>query len=126
MMVKRLKEMRDRIRDREQRKWRQDRAPDLITECEAEGLSWMMRAARLTHRQCEAERPIIEPDQRIVFTRTVPVVPPIYNPDDWERLFSGRSRHELGPISNICADWGLVLSQGLLSRRAVALDNQNK
>jgi len=70
---------------------------------------------------CEAERPVIEPDERIVFTRTVPTVPPLYSPEDWAALTRDRTLHELGPISNICADWGLVLSQGLLGRRRVAL-----
>ena len=76
--------------------------------------------ARLTRRQCETERPVILPDERIVFTRTVPAVPPIYALEDWAALTRGRTLHELGPISNICADWGMVLSQGLLGRRQVA------
>jgi len=33
---------------------------------------------------------------------------------------AGRTFHELGPISNICADWGMVLGQGLIARRATA------
>ena len=65
MISSRLLEMRQRVRDREQRKWRQQRTPSLIPECEAEGLSWTRRAARLTRRMCEAEVPVIEPDQRI-------------------------------------------------------------
>jgi len=70
---------------------------------------------------CEAEKPVIEPDERIVFTRTVPVVPPIYSQAEWAQITQGRTLHELGPISNICADWGTVLSQGLLGRRETAM-----
>jgi formate C-acetyltransferase len=70
---------------------------------------------------CEAERPVIDADQQIVFTRTVPKIPPIYSTADWERLTAGRTVHELGPISNICADWGQVLAEGLLARRVAAL-----
>ncbi len=70
---------------------------------------------------CEAQQPVIEPDERIVFTRTVSEIPPIYTPEKWRELTSGRTLHELGPISNICADWGMVLSQGLLKRREIAL-----
>ena len=36
-------------------------------------------------------------------------------------MLAGRTSHELGPISNICADWGMVLGEGLLARRAAAL-----
>jgi formate C-acetyltransferase len=35
----------------------------------------------------------------------------------------GRKAHELGIISNICPDWGRLLSEGLLGRKRVALDS---
>ncbi|MGA2504973.1 MAG: hypothetical protein ABSG01_12855, partial [Anaerolineales bacterium] len=100
---------------------RQAQPIDLLSECENEDLSWPRRAARLVRRQCEAERIVIEPEEEIVFTCTVPGVPPIYSPEDWSNLTEGRTLHEFGPVSNICADWELLLSQGLLGRRQVAL-----
>jgi len=121
-MNRRLEDMRRRIRDGEHKRFRLDAPPDVLSECEAEGLSWPKRAARLTRRMCEAERPVILPGERIAFTRTVPTVPAYYPPDVWEELTRGRTLHELGPISNICADWGQVLSQGLMRRRQVALE----
>ncbi|MGE5138014.1 MAG: pyruvate formate lyase family protein [Rudaea sp.] len=120
-MNERLIAMRDRVRGREQRRWRQQRGIDLLAECERENLSWMQRAARLVRRQCEAEIPVIERDERILFTRTLPSVPPVYSPKDWTLRTEGRTLHELGPVSNICADWGMVLSQGLLGRREAAV-----
>lgn len=116
----RLDAMRQRVRDRLHAACRQADAPDLLSECEAQGLSWPQRAARLTCRMCEAQRPQIEADQKIVFTRTVPRVPPLFSDAEWNKRTAGYTVHELGPISNICADWGHVLSQGLLGRRAVA------
>ena len=68
---------------------------------------------------CEAQQPVIEDDQQIVFTRTVRAkCRRSISPADWQKLTDGRTLHELGPISNICADWGMVLSQGLLGRQA--------
>ncbi|MEN6496415.1 MAG: pyruvate formate lyase family protein [Thermoguttaceae bacterium] len=119
-MDKRLDAMRQRVRDRLHAACRQTESPDLLHECETLGLSWPQRAARLTRRMCEAQRPQIEADQKIVFTRTVPQVPPLFSDVDWNERTAGHTVHELGPISNICADWGHVLSQGLLGRRAVA------
>jgi len=121
MLSERLERMRGQVRDRCQARLRQPVAPNLIAECEAESLSWTRRAARLVRRMCEAQRPVLDPDQRIVFTRTVCKVPPIHGPEDWRKLCEGRTLHELGPISNVCADWGMAISEGLLSRRETAM-----
>jgi len=118
--------LRDRVRAGDHRCLRQAASIKVLTECEARQLSWPRRVACLVRRQCEAEQVIIEADERIVFTRTLPGVPAIYSPDDWARMTSGRTLHELGPVSNIAADWGLLLTQGLLGRRQVALDTRQR
>jgi pyruvate-formate lyase len=119
-MNERLIAMKNRVRDGEHHSLRQNAPIEVLAECEAGQLSWPRRVACLVRRQCEAERVIIEPDERIVFTRTLPSVPPIYLQEEWAHLTAGRTLHELGPISNICADWSLLLSQGLLGRKQVA------
>ena len=116
----RLAAMKRRIRAGEHKALRSAAPLDLLAECAAEGLSWPQRVARLTRRMCEAQTVVIDPDERIAFTRTVGPVPPIYPPEELAALTAGRTLHELGPISNICADWGMVLGQGLLARRATA------
>jgi formate C-acetyltransferase len=119
-MNERLELLKIRMRAGEHKTLRQAHAIQLLPECEAEYLSWPHRVARLVRRQCEAEQVLIAPEERIVFTRTLPGVPPVYTPEEWSRLTSGRTLHELGPVSNICADWGLLLTQGLLGRRDMA------
>ena len=101
---------------------RQAQLIDVLSECEKEGLSWPRRVSRLVRRQCEAEQVVIGPREQIVFTRTLPGIPLVYSNEDWVRLTAGRTLHELGPVSNICADWELLLTQGLLGRRSVALE----
>jgi formate C-acetyltransferase len=123
--TRRLDALKLSVRNREQKRFRTSPVPDLVTECDAEGLLWPARATRLARRMCEAEQPVVLDNERIVFTRTVPTVPPIYSPGAWVAATAGRTLHELGPISNICADWGMVLSQGLLGRRQAALAAQN-
>ena len=120
-MNDRLTAMKERVRAGEHRSLRQDAPIDVLAECESGQLSWCRRVACLVRRQCEAELVIIAPDERIVFTRTIPAVPPIYSEKQWTQLTAGRTLHELGPVSNICADWNLLLSQGLLGRKEVAL-----
>jgi len=121
-----LERMKRRIRAYEHRSLRQAAPIDILAECEAENLSWPRRVARLVRRQCEAEQVVIFPDEQIVFTRTLPAVPPVYSSEDWARLTAGRTLHELGPVSNISADWSLLLSQGLLGRRQVALRSRER
>lgn len=118
----RLDRMKSRVRDGEHKRFRRDTVPDVLSECDREGLSWPRRAARLIRRMCEAEgqHPVVESNDRIVFLRTIRTVPPIYEPQTWSQLTKDRTLHELGPISNICADWGMVLSQGLEGRRRAA------
>jgi formate C-acetyltransferase len=125
-MNERLTSLRDRVRAGEHHRYRQTNPIDVLTECESRQLSWPRRVACLVQRQCEAEHVLLEPDERIVFTRSLPGVPPIYSAEDWALLTEGRTLHELGPVSNICADWHLLLSQGLLGRKQVALETRTK
>jgi formate C-acetyltransferase len=111
---------RDFVRQGGHKCHRLNEAPDVLSECEAGQLTWMERAALLTQRMCETENPVIDDNEIIVFTRTVCEVPPIYSREQWSQLIEGKSIHELGPISNICADWEMVLSQGLLQRKETA------
>lgn len=126
MRSERLTAIRQRVTGKSYRQYRTTATPGLLPELDAEGLSWPQRTARLIRRMCEAEQPVIEPDERIVFTRTIASVPPIYSPEEWKRKTAGRTLHELGPISNICADWGMVLSQGLEGRRQAALETRKR
>ena len=125
-MNERLTTMRGWVRAGEHHSSRQDIPIGVIEECETRQLSWPKRVALLVQRQCEAERVIIGLDEHIVFTRTLPSIPPIYSPEEWSRLTAGRTLHELGPISNICADWSLLLSEGLLGRKQVALATRKR
>jgi formate C-acetyltransferase len=69
---------------------------------------------------CEAERVVVELDERIAFTRTLPAVPAVYAAADLAALTEGRTLHEGGIINNVCADWGMAIGEGLLERRRVA------
>ena len=118
--------MKRRIRAGDHHRFRDTEAVDVKNECDAEGLSWPQRAARLTRRMCEAQTIIIGVDERIVFTRTVCKVASLYSASELRSLTAGRTLHELGPISNICADWGMVLSEGLLARKQAAIATRTR
>jgi formate C-acetyltransferase len=122
----RLARMKRRIRAGEHCRHRVTDTIDVQSETDAEHLSWMQRSARLTRRMCEAQTVVIEPDERIVFTRTVRKVAPLYTSSELASLIAGRTVHEFGPISNICADWEMVLSEGLLGRKKIALATRKR
>ncbi|MDR1580273.1 MAG: hypothetical protein LBS35_07935 [Synergistaceae bacterium] len=119
IVSKRVLDLRSMIASGEHKKYRTDSAPDVRGSCESERLDWPHRAARLTKLICEAQTPIILPGEKIVFTRTTPEIPLYYSREEWENLFRVYAMHESGIISNICADWGLLLREGLLKRRGV-------
>jgi formate C-acetyltransferase len=114
ILSQRVLDLRAAIAEKRHRKYRVDKVPNVARICDEEGLDWPHRASRLTRVMCEAERPVILPGERIVFTRTIPEVPLYYGVDEWKELFRGHAMHESGIISNICADWGLLLREGLL------------
>ncbi|HEV2328869.1 MAG TPA: pyruvate formate lyase family protein [Verrucomicrobiae bacterium] len=122
----RLVRLKNAVRNGFYREFRETKPMDVLSECVRENLSWPRRATRLTRRMCEAQQPIIVPDERIVFTRTTIAVPPIYSPSQWQALTHERTLHESGVISNVCANWEMLLSQGLLGRRKIALATRER
>lgn len=124
-MNERIERLRQRTRAGTHHAWRQKQAtgdvPAVLALCEAERLSLPRRMARLIRAQCEAEAVVIEPDERIVFTRTLPAaIPAVVTAQQWAQWCAEHTLHEAGPISNVCADWGQTLAQGLLGRRQAA------
>ena len=64
------------------------------------------------------EQPVILDGQQIVFIRTVTDVPSIFKEDEWAEIKAAHFIHELGYISNICADYGSTIACGLDARKA--------
>ncbi len=119
---KRVMDLRQAIARGDHKRFRTTPVPDVAAVCESEGLDWPHRAARLTELMCRSEKPVILPGETIAFTRTIPKVPLYYTDAQWKELFKGYSMHESGIISNICADWRMVLEQGLEKRKQVILE----
>ncbi len=121
-MNERLNNLKKGVRERVHRKYRRKSAPDFVAEFDEEGLSWVRRVSRLTSLMCESQIVVIGKDEQIVFTQTVHPVSTVYTPEDWSGLAKNRTLHEgVAAISNICPDWAMVLSQGMLGRKRVAI-----
>ncbi|MBQ4612446.1 MAG: pyruvate formate-lyase [Clostridia bacterium] len=74
----------------------------------------MMTRLRLVF---DNEKPVILDGQRIVFLRTVTDVPDIFTEDEWAAIRDKHYIHELGYVSNICANYGRIITSGLEAER---------
>lgn len=75
---------------------------------------------RTARRLCDAlslEKPVILPDELIAFTRTVPALPMIYSPDEWQDICAHHAIHEMGNVSNLSPGYGQVMARGLKALR---------
>ena len=84
---------------------------DLAAEYAAKRLPYRERMTRRFELLCAEETPVLLPEERIVFTRTVRNLPDVLTEDEWAH-YEG-FRHELGYMSNVCANYEKVLKSGL-------------
>lgn len=73
-------------------------------------------------RLCAAETPVILPDEKICFIRTVENLPDILSDDEWAKIKERHFIHESGFVSNMCPDYGEIIKDGLLKRAETADD----
>lgn len=81
----------------------------------------VMRMAMRLEDVFAQEEPVILKKQRIVFLRTVIDVPSIFSEEEWADITNTHFVHELGYVSNLCADYGSTIACGLDVRRAEAV-----
>lgn len=77
-------------------------------------LSDYQRTALRLKLLLEAERPVLLPDERIAFTRTLPAAPSIYSDEEWTALRHNHFIHEQGNCCNLSPDYEKILRQGLV------------
>lgn len=82
--------------------------------------SHMDPLARELHRLqfvLDEEKPVVFPEERIAFLRTVPVIPELFTEQELEALTASRRIHEKGNVCNICVDYTKLLSCGFARKR---------
>ncbi len=85
---------------------------ELAREWERAGLSPARRAGERLNAMLALERPVLFPLERIVFTRTNPVVFSLFTPKELERIRGAATLHERGEVCNISVDYTMLLSCG--------------
>lgn len=69
---------------------------------------------------CAGETPVILPDEKICFIRTVENLPEILSDNEWAEIRKHHFIHESGFVSNMCPDYGKLIKDGLLKRMQTA------
>ena len=96
---------------------RRDFPQDLAAEYSALGLSPLERMTRRFELLCQAEKPQMQPFEKIVLMRTVKKQPDIFTEAEWADIKAKHYIHELGFVSNLSLDYNRVIGSGLLAVR---------
>lgn len=103
------------IETRTHRNLRRDFPQELAAEFSASGLSPEERMTRRFELLCQAEKPQMQPFEKIVLMRTVKKQPDIFTEAEWADIKAKHYIHELGFVSNLSLDYGRVIGSGLLA-----------
>lgn len=88
--------------------------PQIAEMYKGEHLSPEERMTRRFEWLCEEEIPVIFPEEKICFLRTVKNIPDIFTDEEWEEIREKHYIHELGYSSNLTVNYEKVLKHGLL------------
>lgn len=119
--------MRERIRNmvdffviqKAQRAYRQPEEDvyRLAREFVAAQMPAMERSAMRLRNVLDREEPVVFPDERIAFTRTVQTIPTIFLEEELEEIKQNHWIHERGDVCNISVDYTRLLDTGLVPKR---------
>lgn len=112
------KELLEYIVSKKHHKYRQnDMTENLAEEYHRLGLSPVERMTRRFELLTERELPVLLPNEKICFMRTVKTIPDCFTEEEWAEIKSKHYIHELGYMSNLSPDYEQALSAGLLELR---------
>ncbi|MCI8361454.1 MAG: hypothetical protein HFE86_08985 [Clostridiales bacterium] len=117
-MDNRVKQLRDMLMNREHHKYRRTLDRCLWQEFDKRGLSPEERMTERLRIMLAEEKPVVLPEERISYLRTVTYLPDIYSKERQEALF-GQNAWIVG---NICPDYATTISTGLDYQRQRCID----
>ena len=107
------------IRDKAHHSYRQPAIDPyvLAREFQKNNTPALERAEKRLLYVLEQEKPVVFPEERIAFLRTVPVLPELYTPEEISELKKTHWLHEQGEVCNINVDYTMLLSCGFDYKR---------
>ena len=120
-MTKRIEAMLDDILNKRHHKYRQHIDSAVFTQFTRElflkGLSDTERSVKRLAFVLELEKPVVFPEEKIAFMRTVPKIPEIFTDKEWSDIKAKHFIHEQGKVCNISPNYGRTIKLGLDARR---------
>ena len=101
---------------------------ELAEDFRSAGMSAQERAGKTIVATLNAEIPVILPNEKIVFTRTLKDIPEYFTQAEWDEIKASHFICEKGEVFNLSADYERILNEGLDARKATAtklLDGAN-
>lgn len=93
---------------------------DLSSILAKEKLSPKERMTRRFELLTSLETPVLLPDEKIAFMRTVRNIPDCFTKEEWEDFKNNQHIFEFGYMSNLAPDYEGVIKDGLLKKRDTA------
>lgn len=117
-----MKNLLDYIVSKKHHKFRKDypQYDNLCEEYKALGLSPVERMTRRFELLSGLETPVLLPDEKICFIRTVTKIPDCFTENEWDEIKSKHFIHELGYMSNLSPNYEDAIKVGLLAKREEA------
>jgi len=114
--------LRDYIFQKKQHAFRREHPclEGLAQEYASLGLEPPERMTRRFELLASLETPVLLPEEKICFLRTVKTIPGCFTKEEWDEIRKAHFIHESGYISNLCPDYATVISKGLLAVRETA------
>lgn len=97
-----------------------DELNNIAEEYKKLGLSPIERMTRRFELLLGLETPVLLPDEKICFLRTIKNIPDLFTADEWIEIKKKHFIHELGYFSNLSPDFEGVIKEGLLERQKSA------
>lgn len=94
---------------------------DFSASLKNQKLSDIQRVQKRLTWVLENEIPVILPEERIVFTKTIQKIPEIYTVEEWTQIKKSHYIHELGRVCNINSNYSYTIEAGLEQRRKEVL-----
>jgi pyruvate-formate lyase len=116
-MTDRIKYLRQRIIEKAHQEQLRTLDVDWAGQWKAEQVKPAERMVERLVRLLSEEKPVIQPEERIVFTRTIRNQPDLFTADEWTIISENHHIHELGTVSNVTPDYYTTIRVGFKERR---------